>query len=57
MFPITTSQQVRKYPPRYEATVKVHLKYIKKGLIYDQIPPPRINNTTATAVSTYTIIE
>ena len=57
MFHITTSQQVRKYPPRYEATVKVHLRAIKKGIRYAQIPSPSTNNTTATSSSTPTIIE
>ena len=52
-----TSQQVQKYPPHSEATVKVHLKSIKKGLKYARIPSPRTNNTTATAASTPTIIE
>ena len=57
MFPSITSQQVRKYLPRSKATVKGHLKAIKKGLRYAQIPSPIINNNTAKSASTYTIIE
>ena len=56
-FPSITLQQVQKYSPRYEATVKVHLKAIKKGLGYAQIPSPSINNTTTISASTPTIIE
>ena len=37
--------------------MKGHLKSIKKGLKYAQIPLPSINNTTATLESTPTIIE
>ena len=40
-----------------EPDVKDHLKAIKKGLRYAQIPSPSINNTTAKSVSTPTIIE
>ena len=56
-FPSITSKQVRKYPPHSKATVKGHLKSIKKGLRYAQIPSTKINNTTATSASTPTIIE
>ena len=55
--PSITPQQVRKYPPRSEVTVNVHLKYINQGLKYAQIPPPRINNATDTASSIPTSIE
>ena len=57
MFHIITSKQVRKNPPRYKATVKVHLKANKKGLRYAQIPSHNINNATATSASTPTIIK
>ena len=52
-----TLQQVRKYLPHSKATVKGHLKSIKKGIKYSQIPPPSINNNTDTSESTPTIIE
>ena len=54
---VTTPQQVRKYAPCYESTVKVHLKSINKGLKYAQIPSPSINNTINTAASAPKIIE
>ena len=57
MFPSIILKQVQKNLPWSEATVKGHLKAIKKGLIYDQITSPKINNTTATSESTPTIIE
>ena len=57
IFPSITLQQVRKYPPRSEATVKSRFKSIKKGLKYAQITSPSINNTTATSASTTEIIE
>ena len=50
-------QQVRKYLPRYEATVKVSFKAIKKGLIYSQLTSPSNNNITDTSSSTPKIIE
>ena len=56
-FSIITLQQVRKYPPRSEATVKGHIKAIKKGIRYAQIPSTNINNTTDTSSSTPIIIE
>ena len=56
-FPSITSRQVRNYPPRFKATVKGHLKAIKKGLKYSQITYPSINNTIDTAAPTPTIIE
>ena len=49
MFSSITLQQVRKHPPCSEATVKYHLKVIKKVLKYSQITSPRINNTIATS--------
>ena len=57
MFPSIILKQVQKNLPDSKATVKGHLKAIKKGIIYDQITSPKINNTTATSESTLTIIE
>ena len=56
-FPSITSQQVQKYLPHSEETVKGHIKAIKKGLKYFQILSHSINNTTATVESTPTILE
>ena len=44
-FPRITTQQIRKFPPRSEATVKGHMKAIKKGLSYVIEPSPSINAT------------
>ena len=44
-FPRITIQQIRKFPPRSEATVKGHMKAIKKGLSYVIEPSPSINAT------------
>ena len=43
-FPSMTTAQLRKYPPRAEATVKVHLRAIKKNLTTVKVPSPSINN-------------
>lgn len=45
-FPAISEQQIRKHPPRSEATVKGHLKAIKKGLTKVIEPSPAVNNTT-----------
>ena len=43
-FPSITSAQLRKYPPRAEATVKGHLRAINKNLTTVQVSSPSINN-------------
>ena len=43
-FPSFTTAQLRKYPPRSEATVNGHLRAIKKNLTTVQVPSPSINN-------------
>jgi hypothetical protein len=43
-FPSITAAQLRKYPPRAEATVKGHLRAIKKNHSTVKVPSPRINN-------------
>lgn len=45
-FPTITEQQIQKHPPRSEATVKGHLKAIKKGLKKVIEPSPAANNVT-----------
>ena len=56
-FPSISSAQLRKYPPRAEATVKGHLRAIKKGLKYVQAPSPSINNFTDMAAPLPVLIE
>ena len=52
-----TSPRFLVSPPCSKTTAKVHLKAIKKGLSYAQIPSPSINNTKTASESTTTIIE
>ena len=47
-FPTFTVKQLRKFPPRSEATVKGHMRAQRKGLKQVVIPSPRVNNTTLT---------
>ena len=57
MFPSIILQQVRKYSPRSEATVNVHIRAIQNGLRYTQISSSSIINTTSTSAPLATIIE
>jgi hypothetical protein len=45
-FPTFTVKQLRRFPPRSEATVKGHMRAQRKGLKQVVIPSPRVNNTT-----------
>ena len=45
-FPNLTSQQIRRYPPRTEATVKGHMQAIRTKRQYVQEPSPSVNQIT-----------
>ena len=45
-FPHFTVKQLRRYPPRSEATVQGHMRAQQKGLKKVVVPSPRVNNIT-----------